>query len=278
LALKKQDVALKKQEFEARQAYQAEYLLALRDYHQARIQTELQAAQTAFDAIKSPFCLSRSDIEAIFNQQTESARLVVLVAQPGVNQTVPASLRENVTQEIQNSLLSFVQTNFPLGSVAPVKFYGQFFDRSIFNTQTEVLKRLLGDIPVVAIYSDITDHQFFLNYELWGSGGEPISGQFVTLDYLDLIEQMEQEGLSEQKILIQVRKTIVKFHQLCLAFLTDLHYLGLNPLYEPQLCYALVREEFPEELLEPIVQQLRDLQIKQVEEYQRQVWLESMRG
>jgi len=61
LALKKQGVLLQKQEFEARQAYQVQYLLALRNYHQARIQTELRAAQTAFDTIKSPFCLSRSD-------------------------------------------------------------------------------------------------------------------------------------------------------------------------------------------------------------------------
>jgi len=210
------------------------YLDALRDQTLREMDMRREELQAIYDQGKWHCVFSRQEIEQIFGDQKQKHRLLMLISEPDIIETLPVHFRESLKKELRNKLKAFVEKHYPQESdLRPVEFYGKYFSSSVFDAEIKQLEAVLP-VPTAIIYSDITDHEVYFNIRL--SGLEKIlSFAADPWDWEQAKHQLEKDGMNETQSERQIREIIVRFHQLLAAFLADWYFLNINPHYEPRL-------------------------------------------
>jgi len=107
--------------------------------------------------------LDRHETEKILGQQQH--RLLMLAAIPRISPDCPESFPNNLKTEICNYTSRFLSQYYPPNSdLSPVEFYGNYFKEPISRLHVKQLQAVLGSIPAVVLYSDITDYE--VNFHL----------------------------------------------------------------------------------------------------------------
>jgi WD40 repeat protein len=246
---------IKREEIEDRSKLSALYLDLSRETTAKEIEFKQKELQRIFDQQKWPGILSRDEAQRIFIDEHNKPRLLMLVPPPDISEDFPISFRDSLKKEIRNQLKLFLEKYYPLhGDYCPVEFYGKYFERSIFDAEVKQLETILSAIPTAIIYTDITDHEVYLNVKFWGLQ-EPVSLSFEPWNWEEVKGQLEEFGSDQTKSLRAIRQTIVILHKLLAAFLADWYYLNINPNYEPQL--FKLSADFPSVWTEEMLQKLR---------------------
>ncbi len=244
------------------QTYHAEestrYRTLLCELKAREIDAKLLEIQTQWEAIEKnwPSRLSRRATEELLLKGRDRYPLLLLVAPPNISKSCPESIQHNLPPEIRNYLKLFLQTHYAEPSTFPVEFYGDYFNRDIFDIDVKQLNTVLAPIPTVVIYCDITDREVFFHLGVWGWP----THSFLQLtsppwNWRDEKKGLEQQGYDSDDSLYQIRQQIVNTYKLLAAFFADWYYLNLDPNYEPRLFQLAT--EFPVDWLSPHLELLQ---------------------
>lgn len=241
----------------------------MRELQAKAIAAKLNELQIIWDKDNWFSKLSRQETEQILLQEQQQHRLLILVSPPQISADCPDSFHNNLSIEIRNQVKTFLSKNYPIEhSFCPVEFYGDYFKEPISDIDVRRLQQILGNIPTVILYSDITDYQVNFNIGFWGvENSNPYFCPMQPLDWEEMQETLKVEGWNDKKALRQIRQVIITIHQLLAAFFTDWYYLSFDPLYTPQL-YDLATQ-FPNEWVQGYIDLLRNLQQKQRQNWER---------
>ncbi len=234
------------------------YLEAVKDQTLKEMDMRRKEIQGLLDQDKWRSVFSRYEIEQIFGNEKEQHRLLMLVSEPDIIETLPQSFRESLKKELRNKLKSFVEEYYPADSdLCPVEFYGKYFDRAVFDAEIRQLEAVLP-VHTAIIYSDITDHEVYFNVRLSGLE-KPLSFSAKPWDWEQAKHQLEKDGCSEIQSERMIREIIVRFHQVLAAFLADWYFLNINPHYEPRLFafHTELPDVLPQEWIGGCVGELR---------------------
>jgi tetratricopeptide (TPR) repeat protein len=220
---------------------------------------KLKEIESQWDAIEKnwPSRLSRSATEELLVKGRDQYPLLLLVAPPNISQSCPESLRYNLPQEIRNHLKIFLKANYPENSLFPIEFYGDYFNRDIFDIDVKQLRTVLTPLPTAVVYCDITDREVFFHIGVWG-WPENAFTQITSppWNWREEQKRLEAQGHNHEESLYQLRQQLVKTYELLAAFLADWYYLNLDRNYEPRLLQ--LQAEFPPEWLTPPLQLLQN--------------------
>ena len=234
--IEKRLAQLKEQELADRRELSRYYVELLQHQLVQQIESQKQI-QAMSKQSRWPWAISREELSQIFADETDHTHLLLLVAKPtvDVSKELPISFREGLQTELRYQIRQFTEEHYdPESRLRPVKLYDKYFEKSLFDAEIKQLEIMLKPVPTVMIYSDVTDHEVYLNVRLWGVDN-PISLSFAPWDWEMEKAKLEQEGRSEKDSLRHLRAMIVTMHKIAVAFLSDWHYLHSNPYYEPYL-------------------------------------------
>jgi formylglycine-generating enzyme required for sulfatase activity len=266
LALKSQALALQQVSIEDKRILGNLYLEAMQQRTLAEIQMRDKALQAGYDQGRWASVLSREEVKLIFGNEQVQHRLLMLVPMPDISEELPVSFRDGLKKELRNQLKSFMEKYFSLENAAcPVEFYGKYFERAVFDAEIRQLESILP-VPTAIIYTDITDHEVYVNVRLNGLN-KGLSFASDAWDWEQARVVLQQQGMDEIHSLRQVRELIVNLHQVFAAFLADWYYLNINPLYEPRLLQPEVVADLPAEWVQSCVEKLRPVQTAYREAY-----------
>jgi len=269
---------LRHQEIEDNRKLGRMYLEAVRDQTVKEMNMRHKELQALYDQGRWHCVFSRHEIEQIFGDEKEKHRLLMLISEPDIIETLPQSFRESLKKELRNKLKSFVEEYYPIDSdLCPVEFYGKYFDRAVFDAEIKQLESVMP-VHTAIIYSDITDHEVYFNVRLSGLE-KPLSFSTKPWDWEQAKHQLEKDGCGEIQSERQIREIIVRFHQVLAAFLADWYFLNINPHYEPRL-FAFQSElpdVLPQEWIGGCVEELRKAKEAYLAELKRQVEEEETR-
>lgn len=213
--------------------------------------------------------LSREETEQILGQSNH--RLLILVAPPNIRDGCPDSFKDNLRTEIDNNTRLFLNHHYSQSEFCPVEFYGDYFTEAIAAADVKRLQMVLGAVPTAVIYTDITDYQVYFHIGFWGLQGTITQFDMQPWDWEKAVEDLKAEGADEQKAYRKVRQTIVEFHQLLAAFITDWYYLNLNVAYEPQLFQPEITfDGLPKEVIDQYTSVLREIQQQRKEAFEQE--------
>lgn len=179
---------------------------------------------------------SPADFEEICKDWQNRCQLLVLLSEPEVP-SLPMEFREDLKLELRNELRDFMKKYYPLqNEQCSVRFYGQPFQRAVFDADIEKLERVLGLVPTIVLYTDVTRRKVRFNVKLIGQVISSDSALTLTCEpwqwKADIGENLEQ-----------LEKVIIQVHQLLAAFLADCYFLSINPLHEPRFFMPEVQRE-----------------------------------
>ncbi|MGG6264674.1 GUN4 domain-containing protein [Leptolyngbya sp. AN03gr2] len=213
--------------------------------------------------------LSREETQQILGQNNH--HLLILVAPPNVSPDCPESFRNNLSREVDNNTRIFLSHHYSQNQFCPIEFYGDYFKNAIAAADVRRLQIVLGAVPTAVIYTDITDYQVYFHIGFWGLQGTITQFDMQPWDWEKAVEELKSEGLDEQKAYRKIRQTIVEFHQLLAAFITDWYYLNLNVAYEPQLFQPEISfDGLPKEVIEQYTSVLREIQQQRKEAFEQE--------
>lgn len=219
--------------------------------------------------------LDRQETVEILGQQKH--RLLILVAPPDISSDCPDSLKNNLKKEIDNHTRLFLNQYYSDSQYHPIEFYGDYFKEPIAAADVRRLQSILGSIPTAIIYTDISDYQVYFHIAFWGMQGETTQFDMQAWDWEQAFEALKLEGCSETLAHRKIRQTIVVFHQLLAAFITDWYYLNLNLVYEPKLLQSdITFVGLPQEVIAQYIKVLQDLQQKRQEVFEKEEILEGL--
>ena len=231
------------------------YLEAMQQQTREDIALREKELQQKYDEKTWPSSFSRSEIEAIFNQQRH--RLLMLVPSPKMAKNLPEDFRDNLESGLRNKLKRFVENYYPLHDpLCPVEFYGKFFDRAVFDADLKKLEHVLA-VPTAVIYSDINNREVFFNFQLMGLDN-PIAFTCPEWNWRETKRELEKSGLSEEDSLEQIETSLIRLHQILSAFLADWYYLNINPRHVPRFFREDLQEELHVEWVGPCIEVLMD--------------------
>ncbi len=245
-----QQLAREEQAFRARES--TLYRDLLRELKEKEIDVKLQEIQTQWDAIEKnwPSRLNRRDTEELLLKGRQQYPLLVLVAPPNISRSCPASFQDNLPQELRNHLKQFVREQYAESSLYPVEFYGDYFNRDIFDIDVKQLKNVLSPLPSVVIYCDITDREVYFHVGIWGwIDVEPVEIASIPWNWREERKRLEAQGEDAEECLYQLRLQILNMYKVLVGFFADWYYLNLDRNYSPHLSQLAV--EFPAEWLSP---------------------------
>ncbi len=243
-----QQLAREEQIFRARESEL--YRDLLRELKTQEIDVKLREVQTHWDAIEKnwPSRLNRHDTEELLLKGRNQYPLLLLVAPPNISRSCPASFQDNLPQELRNHLKQFVREQYAENSLYPVEFYGDYFNRDIFDIDVKQLKNVLAPLPSVVIYCDITDREVYFHVGIWGwIDVEPVEIASMPWNWREERKRLEAQGEEVEECLYQLRLQILNMYKVLAAFLADWYYLNLDRNYSPHLLQ--IQSDFPSEWL-----------------------------
>uniref|UniRef100_A0ACD5GTI2 WD40 repeat domain-containing protein n=1 Tax=Desertifilum tharense IPPAS B-1220 TaxID=1781255 RepID=A0ACD5GTI2_9CYAN len=263
---------LKEQELKDRRELSALQRELMRELQAKEIEVKLTEIQTLWDKDTWFSKLSRQETEQILLQQQH--RLLILLSPPEISEDCPASFRNNLRTEMR-SVGAFLNEHYsPQDSLSPVKFYSDYFNQPIADIDVERLQRILSPVPTIILYSDISDYAVTFRIGFWGVGNkEATVFSTKSWNWEEAYELLLEAGKSETQSFRIIRKLIVSIHNLLATFWADSYYLQLDPHYEPKLFSLsdeLVGEGLAEEIIQPYLETLKELQKQQSYNYQQE--------
>ncbi len=236
------------------------YREVLRDFKAREIDFKLAEIQTNWDTIEKnwPSRLSRRDTEEILVKGREQYPLLLFVAPPNISKSCPESFHHNLPQELRNRLKAFLNSYYPENALFPVEFYGDYFNRDIFDIDVKQLRTILSPIPTAVLYCDITDREVYFNIGVWGWQDNTFSQiPSPPWNWREEKKRLMALGEDEDECEYQVRQEIVKMYKLFAAFFADWYYINLDRNYQPQLFN--LESEFPSEWVAPYVEMFQKI-------------------
>ena len=187
--------------------------------------------------------LSWQATELLWQQAQQHHHLLILTAPLRVSKSCPRTFREDLPIELTAELRRFLHQQYPLGSLSsPVDFCADYFTKPISPADVGKLREFWQPIPAVILSLSITDYKAYFQVGFWGVDGNMASVYDLPgWNWLEAKQELEQTGLKRDEALRKIREILVEMSQLLGAFVTDWHYLQLNPAYQPQL-YRLVAQ------------------------------------
>ena len=231
-----QQLAHEEREFRAQES--TLYRELLRDLKKQEIEVKLAEVQNRWDAIEKnwPSRLNRHDTEELLLKGREQYPLLLLVAPPNISQSCPTSFQYNLPQELRNQLKLFVGNHIAQNSIYPIEFYGDYFNRDIFDIDVKQLKRILAPLPSVVVYCDITDREVYFHVGTWGwIDVAPVQISSTPWNWQVEWKKLKAQGEEEEECLYQLRTQILGIYKVLVAFLADWYYVNLDRNYEPCL-------------------------------------------
>jgi len=242
----------------------------MRELQAKEIQVKLAEIQINWDKNTWFSNLSRQETEQILQQQQH--RLLILLSPPEISPDCPASFRNNLEIEMR-SIGKFLSQHYPQqDKLRSVKFYSDYFTKSIADIDVERLQRILAPVPTAILYSDISDYAVTFHIGFWGLPNSEVS-LFSTeaWNWEQAKDALLAAGQNETKALRIIRQLIVTIHKLLAAFLADLYYLNIDPNYEPLLLNLesqFAKEGLAQEWVNPYIEILKDIQQRQRQVYE----------
>lgn len=266
LALKSQALALQQVAIADKRILGNLYLQAMQQRTLTEIQMRDKELQARYDQGRWASVLSRDEVKLIFGNEQTQHRLLMLVPVPDISEELPLSFRDGLKKDLRNQLKRFMERYFALENLeCPVEFYGKYFERAVFDAEIRQLESILP-VPTAVIYTDITDHEVYVNVRLSGLD-KVLSFASDAWDWEQARQELQNQGVDQVQSLRQVREMIVKLHQVFAAFLADWYYLNINPLYEPRLLQSEVVTDLPATWVQSCVEKLRPVQTAYREAY-----------
>jgi len=270
LKLKEREIQLMQNDLEERHNLSYLYLDLIREQEKKDIELKLTEIQAKWDKENWSGILSREETEKILKDGQKKHRLLMVVSPPEISKDCPESFINNLEMDIRGDLKEFMEQYYPISNeLCPVEFYGKFFKCSISDIEIRQLETILSPVPTAVIYSDITDEKMRFHIGFWGLEN-PIS-LTESWNWEDEKKKLEEQGLTEKEILKEIRKAIVKIHEVAAAFLADLYYLNINPYHEPRV-FQIIDELLPESV-QIHIDSLKEIQQKILELHQKQLQL-----
>jgi hypothetical protein len=260
---------LQSQQFQAQLAFNQRLIELLAEWQANKSKARNNELQMLWDKDNWFSRLDRQETVRILGQQNH--RLLILAAPPHISADCPASLHNNLKKEVDNHIRLFLNQHYDQNQFCPIEFYGDYFKQPIEAADVRRLQPVLGTTPTAVIYTDISDYRVYFHIGFWGMQGTIAQFDMQPWDWEQGFETAKSEGLSETQALRKIRQTIIEFHQLLAAFVTDWYYLNLNLSYEPQLFRSeIVLDELPQEIVEQYITILRSLQYQREEIFEQE--------
>jgi hypothetical protein len=147
----------------------------------------------------------------------------------------------------------------PQKEECPVAFYGDYLRSPITKIDTERLHSLLSPFSTYLLYFNIASDVITFRGACWhAQQAEAIALEAFRWNWRSFKADLQAQGKTEVEAMSIVKETIVEVYRLLTAYLSDLYYLTINPLYEPQLFSIVVPEEV--KAFESYVASLHDVQ------------------
>jgi hypothetical protein len=266
LGNRKQDAEFKRQELALQAKISADNLRLMQKHHAENVELKLQEIQANYDVQHWKGILSRDETIKILEQGKEENRFLILLSPPDVSPNCPLVFQHDLGMTLRSKVKEFVETYYPPQSDFPVQFFGKFFQSSIFDTEAVQLENLLSAVPTAVIFSDLTNKALLLHIHVWGVMGGKLSLS-SSFEWKAEFKKLQAEGKDEEDALDEIEAAIVQTHKLLGGFLSDVYFLQVNPLHEPQL-FLIDKVEYPAELTGQLLGQLKQLQQEKRAEYE----------
>lgn len=215
-----------------------------------------------------------TETEQILQQAQHYHRLLILVAPPQISQECPISFQHHFPLQISNQVNSFLSQYYPISSnVCPVEFYGDYFPKTIEDSDVQRLQTVLTPIPTSVLYSTISDYNVNFYVSFWGVNRSSVAVfSLPEWNWEQTKKTLETAGYSKQEAHGTIGQIMVTIHQLLAAFVADWYYLNIDSNYQPQLLALESKfERSGQSWGQPYIQALQQIQQAQMPAYQRQM-------
>ncbi len=214
-----------------------QFLGCINEWQADKIERQFFEIRDVFESRNLATVYSPSETYSLLQEAQKKHQLLVLIAPPKISNSCPDSLQNDLEIELLEEMGNFLQSYYPADhDLAPVKFSGDYFQRSISTADVHQLQAILSPIPTVVLYSVVSDHKIYLHVGLWHLQSQAVfKFSLMGWNWEEAVEQLQMHSHSEGQALRQVRKTITSVYQLLAAFAIDIYYLHLYPIYHPQL-------------------------------------------
>jgi WD40 repeat protein len=256
-----------------------EFLSLISEWQADKIERQSFEIRDAFENRNLAAIYKQAATYSLLQEAQKKHQFLVLVAPPKISASCPASFQNDLAIELLEEMSDFCQRYYPADTdIAPVKFLGDYFQRSITDTDVQQLQAILSPIPTVVLYSSISDQKIYLHVGLWHlQSHEVFKFSLAGWDWEETKERLQLQPQSpvqsESQALRTIRKTIVSVYQLLAAFAIDIYYLHLYPIYQPQL--PQLQNHFHKAGLDPVAVNsyltlLTEIQQKQQQDFELQ--------
>ncbi len=212
-----------------------QFLSCISEWQADKIERQSFDVRDAFDNRNLAALCHQSETYSLLQAAQKKHQLLVLVAQPKISASCPAPLQNDLEIELLEEMSDFLQHYYD-NDTAPVKFSGNYFKRSITDTDLNQIHTILSPVPAVVLYSTVSDHKLYIHVSMWHlQSKEVFKFSLIGWNWEEATEQLQIRQQTELQSLRAVRKTIVSVYQLLAAFAIDIYYLHLYPAYNPQL-------------------------------------------
>ena len=245
----------------------------IQEWQQKQLEIKLKEIQANWDQKNWAGILSRHETEKLLSQTHNG--LLFLLAPPDISPDCSSSIRNNLQYDLVE-LSPFLAQYYPQTDPNyPVKFYDDYFKRSIGTTTIEQLHNLLSPVPTAVIYVQISDYSCTFRGGFWGYQQDSVAS-FTTdsWDWKRAFNQLIEEGETEEKALRLIRLMIVRVHKILACCLADYHYASIDPYYSPrlpQLMKEFIQEGVSDHDLEFIVTRLDNYHQQAQEAYEERL-------
>ena len=258
---------LQKDTRDIQKQFSQDLLVLLSELKESLIENQLNQLQAQWDIKYWPSKVSPEDTKTILGKKKH--QLLVLTAPPDISDSCSDSLRHNLQNDVRNGVTAFLDKHYSSDSpVCPTTSYVDYFKEPVFRLDIEKLRqRILGEVPTVVIYSQLTDYEATFHVSCWNpASGEPIHYSIPVWKWKNTYDILKQKRCKEEDAYKQIREVVVCMHQLLAGFLTDWYYLSINIFYEPQLLSNLEIPQLDKSsagIFEPYIETLRKTQVLQ---------------
>jgi WD40 repeat protein len=212
-----------------------QFLSCISEWQADKIERQSFDVRDAFDNRNLAAICHQSETFNLLQAAQKSHQLLVLVAQPKISASCPAALQNDLEMELLEEMGNFLQHYYD-NDIAPVKFSGNYFKRSITDSDLQQLHTILSPVPTVVLYSTVSDHKFYIHVGIWHlESREVFKFSLIGWNWEEAKDQLQARQQTEIQALRSIRKNIVSVYQLLAAFAIDIYYLHLYPTYNPQL-------------------------------------------
>jgi WD40 repeat protein len=222
---------------EERENLSSQLLSCVSEWQADKIEQQSFDTRDAFDNKNFGASFNQAEAYGILQAAQKKHNLALLVSAPKVSPNCPSALKYDLEMDLPEEMSKFLNRYYPSSSnIAPVKFYGDFFQKAIGEAELHQLRSVLAPVPVASLYSTISDHKVYIHVGLWHlRSSELFKFSLSGWDWEEAKNQLQAAEQNETQAVRAVRKTIVTIHQLLAAFSIDLYFLHLYPSYSPRL-------------------------------------------